>query len=166
MTMQGSAPGDTGTDFQKLIRCKVGGPQGENGVRFVALECFSLWEHMMRTRHGFMCSDYSVGLWVPAEEFERRAAVFSHGGTVEAVGRFNFSIFDDTYHYTYTASRYVPDADAEQFRQAMLAHIPEDIRRSNRFDLEAVPGYCIEKENVASRDSLVLGLYHGLHDIY
>ncbi len=166
MTPQSSASGDTAAEFQKLIRCNVVGPHGENGVRFVALECFSLWEHMMRTRHAFECRSYSVCLWVPADEFELKAAVFSHGGTVEAVGRFNFSIFDDTYHYTYTASRYVPDVDAERFRQAMLAHIPEDIRRSNRFDLEAVPGYCVEKENVASRDSLVLDLYHGLHDIY
>lgn len=154
------------TEFQKLIRCQMVGPKGEQGVRFVALEHFSLWEHMMRTRHGLECRDYSVGLWIPADEYERKAHIYSHSGTIEAVGRFNFSIFDDTYHYTYTASRFVPDTDAEHFRQAILAHIPEDVRLSSRFDLEAVPGYCIEKENVTDRNSLVLGLYHGLHDIY
>jgi len=154
------------TDFQKLIRCRLIGPDGDQGVRFVALESFSLWEHMMRTRHAMECSDYSVGLWIPADEFARKEHIYSHAGTVEAVGRFNFSIFDPTYHYTYTASRFVPDADAQRFRQAILGHIPEDIRLSSRFDLEAIPGYCVEKENVTSRDSLVLGLYHGLHDIY
>ncbi|MEW6647659.1 MAG: hypothetical protein AB1450_10700 [Pseudomonadota bacterium] len=153
-------------EFQKLIRCNMVGPHGEKSVRFVALEHFSLWEHMMRSRHGFECSDYSIGLWLPADEFERKAHIYSHSGNVEAVGRFNFSIFDPTYHYTYTASRFVPDADAERFRQAMLEHIPEEVRRSNRFDLEAIPGYCIEKDNVANRSSLVLDLYHGLHDIY
>jgi hypothetical protein len=163
--MTEQASGET-ADFQKLIRCRMTSAKGEQGVRFVALEYFSLWEHMMRTRHGLECLDYSVGLWIPAEEFDRKAHIYSHSGAVEAVGRFNFSIFDDTYHYTYTASRFVPDADAERFRQTMLAHIPDDIRLSSRFDLQAVPGYCIEKENVSSRDSLVLGLYHGLHDIY
>lgn len=163
--MPPQAPGEN-TDFQKLIRCQMVGAKGEQGIRFVALEHFSLWEHMMRTRHGFECRDYSVGLWLPADEFERKAHIYSHSGMVEAVGRFNFSIFDATYHYTYTASRFVLDSDAERFRQAMLAHIPEDIRLSSRFDLEAIPGYCIEKKNTTDRDSLVLGLYHSLHDIY
>jgi hypothetical protein len=163
--MPPQSTGDS-ADFQKLIRCHMVGPKGSQGVRFVALEYFSLWEHMMRTRHGLECTDYSVGLWIPADEFERKAHIYSHSGTVEAVARFNFSIFDDTYHYTYAASRFVPDADTEHFRQVMLAHIPDDIRRSSRFSLEAIPGYCIEKANVTNRDSLVLGLYHGLHDIY
>lgn len=153
-------------DFQKLVRCDIATRHGEKGVRFIALEHFSLWEHMMRTRHGSECKDYSISLWMPATEFERKASLYEHSGTIEAVSRFNFELFDDVYHYTYVASRFVLDADVERFRDVMLSHVPRDIRESDRFSYEVTPGYCIEKDNVSRRDSLVLGIFNKFQGAY
>ena len=159
-------PVGTLNDFQKLIRCDISTRHGEQDVRFVALECFSLWEHMMRTRHGSECTDYSVSLWIPASEFERQPHVYLHSGNVESVRRFNFNLFDDAYHYTYTASRFVLDEDTERFKNVMLSHVPPEMLESDRFSYEEIPGYCIEKDNVLKRDNLVLGIFNKFHSSY
>ncbi len=159
-------PGGTLNDFQKLIRCTLVTRHGEKDVRFVALEYFPLWEHMMRTRHGSECIDYSVSLWLPTTEFERQPHLYEHCGNIESVRRFNFELFDDAYHYTYTTSRFVPNGDAERFKKAMLSHVPPDILESDRFSYEEIPGFCIEKDSTAKRDSLVLGIFNKFHDNY
>ena len=153
-------------EFQKLIRCNVFGADGEHGVRYTALEHFALWEYMMRNRHQLECRDHAICLWVPADEFERQRSLYEHSGTIEPVDRFHFTLFDDVNHYTYAASRFVLRTDSDRFRAAMLSHIPQDVRQSERFELSVTPGQCIEKEKVSNRDHLVLGLYHQFQDIY
>lgn len=156
----------TAAEFQKLVRCNLIGPDGEQGARYTALEYFSLWEYMMRTHHKFECRDYAISLWVPADEFERQRTLYEHSGEVEAVDRFDFTLFDDVNHYTYAAARFVLHADNERFRAAMLSHLPQDVRKSDRFALNVTAGHCIEKERVPNREHLVLGLYNQFQDIY
>jgi len=153
-------------EYQKLIRCNVAGPDGEHGARYTELEYFSLWEYMMRHHHQLECRDYAICLWMPDDEFERQHTLYEHSGNIEQVNRFDFTLFDEVNHYTYAASRFVPHDDSARFQEAMLNHIPPEIRQSDRFDLKITPGRCIVKEQATDRDQLVLGLYHRFHDIY
>ena len=155
---------DAGTE--KLIRCEMLHPNGKPSVRFTSLEVFLLWAHMMRTRHNMECKGYSISLWLDAGQFESKAGVFAHSGKIEQVNRFDFSLFDSKYNYPYRATRYVLDSDSARFKQAMISHIPEDLRASGRFELEKTSGYCVEKETVTEGDELVLGLFSNLNDIY
>lgn len=155
-----------GSSFQKLIRCRMVNQQGETSIRYVTLEYFLLWEYMMQQRHGFIFEEYSLCMWISAEEFERKAELYSHSGELEQVNRFNVEIFDDNYHYTYSVARFVRTDETEEFNQIVLAHVPEAVRSSDRFSMEVIPGYCIVKENAPDRERFVLGLYGGLHDLY
>lgn len=151
---------------QKLVRCEMRHPNGKASTRFTSLDVFLLWAHMMRTRHNMECKEFSICLWLPAEEFENKAGVFSHSGKLEKVNRFDFSLLDDTYNYTYRATRYVLDSDSARFRQAMLSHTPQELSVNGRLEVAHTPGYCIEKETATNGDQLVLGLFSGLDDIY
>ena len=153
-------------EYQKLIRCNVVGPDGDHGTRYTELEDFALWEYMMRNRHQLECRDHTICLWMPADEFERQRSLYEHSGNVEQVDRFDFAVFDELNHYTYTASRFVPHQERDRFRTVMLGHIPPDIRQSDRFELSVTAGYSIEKAEASSADHLVLGLYYRFHDIY
>lgn len=163
---QANMPHSRGTETEKLIRCEVMHPNGKASIRFITLDVFLLWAYMMRTRHNMECKTYSISLWIPADEFERKSGIFSHSGQVEAVNRFDFSLFDATYNYPYRATRFVLDSDSARFRQAMFEHIPEEFRASERLEIEKTPGFCIEKESVAEANHLVVGLFSGLNDIY
>ena len=156
----------SGNSFQKLIRCRMVNREGETSVRYVTLEYFLLWEYMMQTRHGFSFEEYSLCMWLSADEFEKNAELYSHSGEVEDVNRFDIEIFDDKYHYTYNVSRFVREQEVEEFNQIVLSHVPEDVRESDRFSMTIIPGYCIVKENAPDRERFVLGLYGGLHDLY
>lgn len=151
-------------ETQKLVRCEIVHPNGSASIRFISLDVFLLWAHMMRTRHNMECKEYAISLWLPSNQFESKSGVFTHSGNIEQVNRIDFSLFDDTYHYTYRASRFVPNSDSGRFREAMFSHIPVQIRTSDRLTVEEIPGYCIEREAVS--DDLVLGLFSGLSDIY
>jgi len=153
-------------DFQKLIRCRMVNKEGETSVRYVTLEYFLLWEFMMQYRHGFTFEEYSLGMWIPEEEYERKADLYSHSGEIEQVNRFNIAIYDENYHYTYSVSRFVRDSESDAFKQVVLTHVPEDVRDSDRFSMQRISGYCIVKDKAPDRERFVLGLYGGLHDLY
>jgi hypothetical protein len=153
-------------ETQKLIRCEMLHVNGKTSTRFVALDVFLLWAHMMRARHNMECRDYSICLWVPAREFESISGVFSHSGKVEEVNRFDFSLLDTTYNYPYRATRFVPDSESARFKQAMLEHTPQEFQSKEHLDIEKTPGYCIVKETLSDANRLVVGLFSGLSDIY
>lgn len=153
-------------ETQKLIRCEIMHPNGSASIRFISLDVFLLWAHMMRTRHNLECREYSICLWLPADEFERKSGIFAHSGNIEKVNRISYSLFDDTNHYTYRASRFVLDNDSARFKKAMYSNIPQELQSSDRLEVEENSGYCVGKESVSSGDNLVLGLFNGLNDIY
>jgi hypothetical protein len=153
-------------EFQKLIRCRMVNKEGETSVRYVTLEYFLLWEYMMQHRHGFTFEEYSLGMWIPEQEFERKADLYSHSGEIERVNRFNIAIYDDNYHYTYSVARFVRESETEAFNQVVLSHVPEDVRKGDRFSMEVLGGYCIVKDKAPDRERFVLGIYGGLHDLY
>lgn len=157
---------ESGSNFQKLIRCRMVNREGETSIRYVTLEYFLLWEYMMQTRHGFTFEEYSLCMWISADEFEKNAELYSHSGEVEDVSRFNIDIYDENYHYTYDVSRFVRDNEVNDFNQIVLSHVPEEVRDSDRFTMTVVPGFCIVKEHAPDRERFVLGLYGGLHDLY
>jgi hypothetical protein len=151
---------------EKLIRCEMVHPNGKGSTRFISLELFLLWAHMMRTRHNMECKEYSISLWVPADEYQKKSGIFSHSGNIEQVNRFDFLLFDATYNYPYQATRFVLESDSERFKQAMSSHIPQELQLDGRLEIEKTPGYCIAKDSVNNGDHIVLGLFSGLHDIY
>ncbi|MCW8959779.1 MAG: hypothetical protein OQL05_04480 [Gammaproteobacteria bacterium] len=164
MTDETPQAGDNG--FQKLIRCRMVNREGQSSIRYVTLEYFLLWEYMMQHRHGFSFEEYSLGMWVPEEEFEHKPDLYSHSGEVERVNRFNIAIYDENYHYTYCVARYVRDSESDAFNEVVLSHVPADVRNSDRFSMEQIGGYCIVRDKAPDRERFVLGLYGGLHDLY
>lgn len=165
MKSEEQTPSESG-GFQKLIRCRMVNREGDTSIRYVTLEYFLLWEYMMQHRHGFNFKEYSLGMWIPAEEFEAKADLYSHSGEVERVNRYNISIYDDNYHYTYTVARFVRENESDAFNEVVLLHVPEEIRDSEYFEMKRVEGYCIVKHKAPVRERLVLGLHGGLHDHY
>lgn len=150
-------------ESKKLIRCNAINPFGEAMVRLVDLEYFSLWEYMMSTRHQYRITDYALCLWVAQDEYERAPQVYAHGRDLEPVERFDIGIFDDVHHYTYTVSRFAPTAEAQTFREALLSHIPPEVRAGDGFSLKQTPGYCVHTEHAHESDHFILGLYGALH---
>lgn len=160
------SPEACGRDFEKVIRCRMRNSGGETSIRYVTLEYFLLWEYMMQQRHGFTFEEYSLCMWISAEEFEEKPRIYSHSGELERVDRFDIEIYDDNYHYTYSVSRFVRDSESDEFNRIVLSHIPEEVLASDRFSMQRTLGYCIVKEKAADRERFVLGLYGGLHELF
>ena len=55
---------------QKLVRCQVRreGSAGEGSTRYVPMEIFGLWEHLMKKKHGFSVENTQASLWIDMEE--------------------------------------------------------------------------------------------------
>lgn len=151
------------SESEKLIRCQAINPFGEAMVRFVDLEYFSLWEYMMTTRHHYRITDYGLCLWIPQDEYERAPQVYSHGRELEAVERFDIRIFDDVHHYTYSVSRFAPATEAQAYKEALLSHVPPEVRSGELFSLDQSSGYCIHTAHTRESDQFILGLYNALH---
>ncbi|HVP57729.1 MAG TPA: hypothetical protein VMU02_06495 [bacterium] len=51
---------------EKIVRCKVSkacNGETQESVRFVPLEVFDLWKHLMTEKHSFAVSDECVSIW-------------------------------------------------------------------------------------------------------
>ncbi len=146
------------TDTQKLIRCTIVGRDSVPGVRFVELENFQLWRYMMEHRHGFRLTNLALGLWVNEEQFRQRQDLYARAGELEKVTKIALFIIDDIHHYCHSVIRYALAEDAAALGNILLSHLPEALRRSDRFAMDTYPGYCIEKQKTLDPNSFVLGL--------
>jgi len=74
-----------------MVRCRLDGPLDMSArlVRYVPLEAFGLWQHLMETRHRRQVTVEGVSEWVPEETLVEAVADFE-SEALEPVLRVSF----------------------------------------------------------------------------
>jgi hypothetical protein len=105
---------------QKLVRCRVR-QRGSStwSARFIPLEIFSLWEHLMRTKHGFEVSEPRASLWLDMEDSPEAAYSESQYDRVTEVTAFVYSGRDEMFT---RCCRYFPSQELSRLKPIFLAH--------------------------------------------
>ena len=112
---------------QKLVRCEVrrpGSPAPSH--RYVPLEIFGLWEHLMTTRHAFEVMTPRASLWLDMEDSPEAAYGESQFERVTEVTAFVFSERDDMFT---RVRRYFPTGECEVLKSIFLSHYPTQSQR-------------------------------------
>jgi hypothetical protein len=106
---------------QKIIRCEVrrAGDAGPATERFVPLEIFGLWEHLMVTKHGFEVLQPRASLWLDMEDSPEAAYSTAEYEPVTEVTTFVYSGRDDLFTKT---CRYFPTARCPELKAIFLGH--------------------------------------------
>lgn len=106
---------------QKIVRCELrrGGPGGPTQTRFVPLEIFGLWEHLMASKHEFEVLNARASLWLDMEDSPEAAYSQNQYERVTEVTAFVYSDRDDMFT---RARRYFPSSEADQLKKIFLSH--------------------------------------------
>ena len=105
---------------QKLVRCELRrkGSQ-KTQVRFVPLEIYGLWEHLMCTKHEFEVLTPRASLWLDMEDSPDAAYTQNQYERVTEVTAYVYSDRDEMFT---RARRYFPSDEAAQLKQIFLSH--------------------------------------------
>ena len=142
----------------KLIRCKVARQDGSTSTRYIEFEVFKFWQYMMVHKHRFEITDLSLCLWVDDADYEQKEEIYIRVGSIAPVCKIVVSIFDSKNGFTHTSSRFVPEADAEKIRNILMTHIPDDIAKSDDFEINTYSGKSVERNKISRLDEMVIGL--------
>jgi len=106
---------------QKLVRCEIRHREGNSAgsARYVPLEIFGLWEHLMRSRHAFDVMDARASLWLDTETSPDSAYTENQFERVTEVTAFVYSERDDMFT---RICRYFPTDQCEQLKGIFLSH--------------------------------------------
>ena len=106
---------------QKIVRCELrrNGSPGSSQTRFVPLEIFGLWEHLMTSKHEFEVLHARASLWLDMEDAPDAAYTQSQYERVTEVTAFVYSERDDMFT---RARRYFPSDEADQLKKIFLSH--------------------------------------------
>ena len=105
---------------QKLVRCELRRKGSNKGqVRFVPLEIFGLWEHLMVSKHGFEVITPKASLWLDMEDSPEAAYAQSQYEKVTEVTAFVYSDRDEMFT---RARRYFLSSEAAELKQIFLSH--------------------------------------------
>ncbi len=143
---------------QKLIRCRVARPGAAGSDRYVELENFQLWRHMMETKHSLEVTDEQLCVWMSDAEFAAKQELYSRAGHEQPVTRLIVVLYDSSTTYCHTIQRFTPSADAEMVRKSLIDCVPEDHRSEDRFEMHMLPGHCIEHDTRGVPMEIILGL--------
>ena len=110
---------------QKLVRCKVkrDGSAGEGSTRYVPMEIFGLWEHLMKNKHGFSVEDMQASLWIDMEESPDFSYSQQECESVTELTLFVFSKHDQMYG---RICRYIPEKEYDRVKGILLEHYGVD----------------------------------------
>ncbi len=106
---------------QKIVRCQLRrlGAKDPGQVRYVPLEIFGLWEHLMSTKHGFEVVDPRASLWLDMEDSPEAAYNQNQYDRVTEVTAFVYSHRDDMFT---RARRYFHSDEADSLKRIFLSH--------------------------------------------
>ncbi len=105
---------------QKLVRCELRRKGAASGqVRFVPLEIFGLWEHLMSSKHQFEVSTPRASLWLDMEDSPDAAYSVEQYERVTEVTAFVYSERDQMFT---RARRYFPSDEADSLKRIFLSH--------------------------------------------
>lgn len=110
---------------QKIVRCQIRRPDGggEPTTRYVPLEIFGLWEHLMRARHGFDVVEPCASLWLDMEDSPEAAYGSEQFERVTEVSAFVYSPRDEMFT---RACRYFPTDECADLKAIFLSHYEGD----------------------------------------
>ena len=134
---------------QKIVRCQLRRPgNGDSGqVRYVPLEIFGLWEHLMASKHGFEVSDPRASLWLDMEDSPEAAYTENQFDRVTQVTAFVYSQRDDMFT---RARRYFRSDEAEDLKRIFLSHYTGEEARIQT-QVHERTGIWIVREAIAGR---------------
>lgn len=106
---------------QKIVRCRVrrSGRTGLGTVRYVPLEIFPLWEHLMTSRHGFEVLEPCASLWLDVEDAGEAAFEDRPFDRVTEVTAFVYSDRDGMFT---RASRWFASSECDSLKHVLLGH--------------------------------------------
>ena len=105
----------------KIVRCQLRrkGSADLGQVRYVPLEIFGLWEHLMSSKHGFEVVDARASLWLDMDDSPEAAYNQNQYDRVTEVTAFVYSQRDDMFT---RARRYFNSDEADSLKRIFLSH--------------------------------------------
>ena len=105
---------------QKLIRCELRRKGSDRTqVRYVPLEIYGLWEHLMASKHEFEVIDPKASLWLDMEDSPDAAYTQNQYERVTEVTAFVYSDRDEMFT---RARRYFRSDEAAALKKIFLSH--------------------------------------------
>ena len=134
---------------QKIVRCQLRRPGSDHPgqVRYVPLEIFGLWEHLMTTKHGFEVEDPRASLWLDMEDSPEAAYSENQFDRVTEVTAFVYSARDDMFT---RARRYFRSDEADELKRIFLSHYTGEEARIQT-QVHERTGIWIVREAIAGR---------------
>jgi hypothetical protein len=131
---------------QKIMRCEIrrAGGVGPATERFVPLEIFGLWEHLMSHRHGFEVLNARASLWLDMEDSPESAYGEAQFERVTEVTAFVYSERDGMFT---RARRYFASDRCEELKRIFLSHYESPDGRLQAH-LRERPGIFLRREGV------------------
>jgi hypothetical protein len=115
----------------KMVRCSVQ-PEahGEASLRYVPLDIFDLWHHLMTHRHGFRLLSRQTSIWMDLEGVD---GPIPAAGRLERVDEVCLHVFSEKDRMFRRICRYFPVAERDRLIRILLGHyaphVYEDMRR-------------------------------------
>jgi hypothetical protein len=109
----------------KVVRCRVqknGSGPAVQSIRYVPLDVFDLWKHLMTCRHGFEILEEQVSLWF---DIDGDPNVSYSDADYEKVLRLSMYVYSDRDHMYRKVVRYFPESDYSGIRSTFLSHYDE-----------------------------------------
>lgn len=111
---------------EKVVRCKVtrtasGEEAGkmQESVRFVPLEIFHLWRHLMTEKHGFAVREETVSIWF---DIDGDPNVSYSDANYEKVTRFSMLVYREKDGMYHKITRYFPSECYSDIKPRILSH--------------------------------------------
>ncbi len=137
---------------QKIMRCEIrrAGGTGPATERYVPLEIFGLWEHLMTGRHNFEVLNPRASLWLDMEDSPGAAYGESQYERVTEVTAFVYSERDEMFT---RARRYFASDRCEELKRIFLSHYERaDCRMQPH--LRERPGVFLRRESALAGSGL------------
>ena len=134
---------------KKIVRCHLRRARSteEGQVRYVPLEIFGLWEHLMTTKHGFEVVTPRASLWLDMEDAPEAAYSQNQYDRVTEVSAYVYSERDDMFT---RARRYFRTEEAESLKRIFLSHYQGEESRIQT-QVHERNGIWIVREAIAGR---------------
>ena len=131
---------------QKLVRCELRRRDtGKCQIRFVPLEIFGLWEHLMSTKHDFEVLTPKASLWLDMEDSPDAAYTQSQYERVTEVTAYVYSDRDEMFT---RARRYFPADEADMLKGIFLSHYTSAGEARIQTQVHERQGIWIQREKV------------------
>jgi hypothetical protein len=105
---------------QKLIRCEVRRSSGARpSIRYIPMEIYGLWEHLMVSKHGFQVDNRGASLWIDVEESPE---VTYSEPSYERVTEVTLFVYSEPDGMFTRVCRYFPSEEYPALKRTFLSH--------------------------------------------